>query len=308
MILTNITSLPTELPQSIRCIANIVRLKTVIYEIHTYANDASKLLEVGKLYFDDYIRPFRANKCRTPTPSSRQSRPSFGRLADMISATLVEAPQSHSDAKKNAMVRDGYRCVVTAENRELTETIELDLEARVIPTKCGHIFPQSMNSSIAPSSGKIYAAAVRETVNRFGHKTLLPTELNGSGIHHLQNVMTLEIDFHVYLDELAIWFATTNEKNKYKLKGACDIMLRNYPNYVTFATPDPIKLPVPSPTYLAIHVACTKIAHFSGATEYIDKLYRDLENSTALDTNGASADMLEHALLQLRASGYKVTA
>jgi len=84
-------------------------------------------------------------------------------------------------------------------------------------------------------------------------------------------------------------------------------ILRDCLHHVTFTTPDPVKLPVPSPTYLSIHAACAKVAHLSGAAECIDKFYRDMEDGMTLDPNGASAAMLEHAIFGLQASGYEVT-
>jgi len=99
-----------------------------------------------------------------------------------------------------------------------------------------------------------------------------------------------------------------HEENKYKLEAAEALILRGYPEYVTFTTPDPVKLPVPSPTYLAIHAACAKVAHLSGAARCIDKFYQDMEDGTTLDPNGASAEMLEHAIFELEASGYQTTA
>jgi hypothetical protein len=91
-----------------------------------------------------------------------------------------------------------------------------------------------------------------------------------------------------------------NEENKYKLESTKDYLFaRSFPEYVEFTTPDPIKYPVPSPTYLAIHAACAKVAHLSGAGERIDKFYRDLEDSQTLDPDGGSADMLEHAIFGL---------
>jgi len=95
--------------------------------------------------------------------------------------------------------------------------------------------------------------------------------------------------------------------NKYRLEAAQPYTLRGYPEYVTFTTPDQDKLPVPSPTYLAIHAACAKVAHLSGAAECIDKLYRDMDDSTTLDPHGASASMLEHAIFELQARGYETT-
>jgi hypothetical protein len=61
------------------------------------------------------------------------------------------------------------------------------------------------------------------------------------------------------------------------------VIIRN--TYVTFMTPDPIKLPVPSPTYRHIHAACAKVAHLSGVATCIDKLYRDLEDGQILTYN-----------------------
>jgi hypothetical protein len=88
-----------------------------------------------------------------------------------------------------------------------------------------------------------------------------------------------------------------NIENKYKLASTLDnFYASKFPEYVEFTTPDPIKYPVPSPTYLAIHAACAKVAHLSGAGECIDKFYRDLEDSQTLDPDGGSADMLEHAI------------
>ena len=91
-------------------------LKTVVFEVVSAMTDRA-LLDVGKLYYDHYIRacrfqgfysacfltqsPVRANKGRIPTPSNHASRPSFDTMADMINDTLTVAPQSHSTAKKN---------------------------------------------------------------------------------------------------------------------------------------------------------------------------------------------------------------
>jgi len=98
----------------------------------------------------------------------------------MTNATLVEAPQSHADAKKNvglvlsfhksslvdtsqALIRDGYRCVVTGKYdvrsvmkiRELEDTVLSDPSARSEGTRCVHIFAESNNSSIEPGSAKV---------------------------------------------------------------------------------------------------------------------------------------------------------
>jgi len=289
-------------------------LKNVVQEISSCIDD-SALLNVGKMYYDHYIRAFRANKGRIPTPSNHASRPSFDTIADMVNDTLMEAPQSHADAKKNALIRDEYCCVVTKRYdassvkriRELHERVVSDPSADTEATQCAHIFAESTNSGIAPGSAiRDYAATMWAVMQRFGYESL-PDELNGSKVHRLENVMTLIAALHTEFDQLGIWFVATNEMNKYRLEAAQPYTLRGYPEYVTFTTPDQDKLPVPSPTYLAIHAACAKVAHLSGAAECIDKLYRDMDDSTTLDPHGASALMLEHAIFELQARGYETT-
>jgi hypothetical protein len=93
--------------------------------------------------------------------------------------------------------------------------------------------------------------------------------------------------------------------NEYKLEAAKRWTLFNYPKSVTFTTPDQDKLPVPSPDYLAIHAACAKVAHLSGAAECIDKLYEDMDDSETLAPDGTSASMLEHAIFELQACGWE---
>lgn len=195
----------------------------------------------------------RANKGRIPTPSNHASRPSFDRIADVIKATLVEAPQSHTEAKKNvrldlsfhessltdtcqALIRDGYRCIVTGkydarsvrEIQELNDLILSDPSLRREPTQCAHIFAESTNSSIEPGSAKVwplftfpswllitgihlqrnYAAGMWTVMSRFGHEEL-PDELNGPNVHRLENVMTLVLPLHVDFDQLMVWFVAT---------------------------------------------------------------------------------------------------
>jgi len=67
---------------------------------------------------------------------------------------------------------------------------------------------------------------------------------------------------------------------------------------------DPVTLPVPPSTYLAIHAACAQVAHLSDPSEYIDKFNQDTEDGRILDPNGASAGFLEEAIPGLQIAGY----
>jgi hypothetical protein len=55
---------------------------------------------------------------------------------------------------------------------------------------------------------------------------------------------------------------------------------------------------LPDPDLIALHAACARVAHMSGAAEYFDMLERDAEETTVLASNGSSAYLL-HGLLSL---------
>jgi hypothetical protein len=65
---------------------------------------------------------------------------------------------------------------------------------------------------------------------------------------------------------------------------------------VTFTTPDPVKLPVPSGAYSELHAACRRVTNLSGAGEYIDTILREMEDIQVLSQDGTSAEALQYAL------------
>jgi hypothetical protein len=72
---------------------------------------------------------------------------------------------------------------------------------------------------------------------------------------------------------------------------------------VTLRTTDP-DLALPDGRYLRLHAACATVAHLSGATEYIELLYREMEETVVLASDGTSAEILslalEHASVRVR--------
>ncbi|KIM35289.1 hypothetical protein M413DRAFT_32596 [Hebeloma cylindrosporum] len=284
-------------------------LNTVVDEISSCVDD-SAILEVGKLYYNHYIRAFRlrAKRSRTPTPHNDESPSSFHTVIEMNNHTFVDVPQSHADAQKNALIRDQYRCVVTGIydhpsvklNRELIRLLDSDHILQTAHTQCTHILYDPSNTMDPGSANPEFATTMWGIMHCFGYDSL-PDELSGPKIHRLENVMTLAPQIHTKFERLELWLVATDEVNKYMLDAAHSFTLRGCPEYVTFATTDEVKLPVPSPTYLAIHAACAKVVHLSGAAEYIDKLDRDMERCMTLDPDGASASLLEYAIFELEA-------
>lgn len=149
-------------------------------------------------------------------------------------------------------------------------------------------------------------------MERFGYRKILE-ELNGSKIHCLENILTLDSSIHTFFDELKLWFEPTvghsphvrragiesfqDKHDTYKLCATRSGYINDCDTTVTFTTPDPTKLPVPSRTYLDIHAACCRVAHLSGGGEYIDAILRELEYTTVLSEDGASIKALQYALM-----------
>jgi len=218
-----------------------------------------------------------------------------------------EAPQHHDQAKKKALVRDNFRCIVTgrydgasvAKNHELKEEMYKS-RTPTCNTQCSHIFPQSTNMVISGSNEDgakhEYAATVWTILKCFGYEDL-PGRLKGAGVHSLDNIMTLQLDIHSWFDQLQVWFeAVDGKENTYNICATEQAHLWTCkPNPIEFKSAYP-DLPLPNPTYLRIHAACCRVAHLSGAGEYMDKILEDLEDIRVLSKDGSSAHILSFAL------------
>jgi hypothetical protein len=102
------------------------------------------------------------------------------------------------------------------------------------------------------------------------------------------NASAAEIDLRVRQDPL----------NHYRPTATKQFFIREIPAQVQLTTPDPNNYPLPDPRYLAIHAACARVAHLSGAAEYIEMVFRDMEDIKVLASNGGSGDVLYHALMR----------
>ena len=131
--------------------------------------------------------------------------------------------------------------------------------------------------------------------------------------------MTLDIMLRNVFDRLNMWFEAIDgqvciasaiiycgaicnharQENTYKVVlagGAARLATKGViPEQVTF-TSHKAGLQLPSPKYLRVHAACCKIAHMSGAAEYLDMVYGEMEELKVLAHDGTSADVLCYAI------------
>ncbi|KAH9829044.1 uncharacterized protein C8Q71DRAFT_718745 [Rhodofomes roseus] len=274
-------------------------------------NDRFKAVyDLGMGYVRNLIRIFRKSRGKTPVPSSHLSRPSFDKLKQDI---LKSSPRNHSDAKDAALVRDDHRCVLTrmVDRHSLREGLAVQRwpEEPVVDTRCSHIFPDSLGSIEAGESGneEHQVGTVWTILQRFGYEDVyneLKADQKGTGIHRLNNILTLAPTIQGAFDDMELWLEAIPDKaNHYRVVLAPYLAHKSLDHglqeNVQFVVHGNCDLPLPNPRCLSIHAACCRIAHMSGAAKYLDVIFRDMEELDVLAEDGASAEVLTYALHRL---------
>ncbi|TEB29329.1 hypothetical protein FA13DRAFT_674769 [Coprinellus micaceus] len=261
-----------------------------------------KMNELAETYINHLIRLFRQDKGATPAPSEHPSRLSFDRDRDFFSGTIEPTPKDHRAAKRAALKRDNYRCMVTG-CVESAAWYVLESEGSLgegdvsTSTNFCHIFPPSTNQGRENPSKQSYAESAWKYVYAFGGIKGLE-ELEGAGIHRLSNGLTLAADLHAAFDNLGLWFESKQDgpENTYLIRTMTP-MRGVTTTEVTFTSTDPA-LELPDGRYLKLHAAICRVAHMSGAAEYMDKHDRDLEELSVLAPDGSSAELFTAHLHQ----------
>ncbi|KAH9000144.1 hypothetical protein EDB92DRAFT_1829591 [Lactarius akahatsu] len=281
----------------------------VAKEVNLCEEDEDKIDKAGERYFHHYLCAFKKSGGRTPA-SSLSAFDAFESKKEMAMEMLRQAekpPQDHKAAKRQALVRDDFQCVVSGKyDLEMTRKND-DLRAaacnfsppRVGITQCAHIIPSSTNKSILDSKDKHeHAASFWAILGCFGYEDI-QDKLKGKDINSLDNVMTLGMEIHHCFDQLMMWFeAVEGSPDTYTIKATEPLVLalcKAADCKITLTSADE-RLPLPNPDYLEIHAACCRVAHLSGAGEYMDKVLEDLEDTRVLSEDGSTAHMLSFAL------------
>ncbi|KAH9175894.1 hypothetical protein EDB89DRAFT_235099 [Lactarius sanguifluus] len=280
----------------------------VAKEVNSSEGDEDKIDKAGEKYFHHYLRAFK--KSGGPTPTSPLSAcDAFETKQGMVTEMLRQAdkpPQDQKEAKRQALARDNFQCIVSgnydldmaSQNDDLSAAACSFSPPRVGITQCAHIIPSSTNENILDSRDKHeHAASFWAILGCFGYEDL-PYKLKGKGIHSLDNVMTLGTSVHHSFDQLKMWFEAKGSPNTYTIKATGPLFLtlcKAADCKITLTSEDP-RLPLPNPDYLEIHAACCRVAHLSGAGEYMDKVLDDLEDARVLSEDGSTAHMLSFAL------------
>ena len=144
------------------------------------------------------------------------------------------------------------------------------------------------------------------------------------GIHHPSNVLTMAQPLRSLFDTLHLWLEPTDTVHEvsdrhrtpplanihqYNIctSDAALLALYRIPSFtVQLHDHSGAALPLPDPALLALHAACAKTAHMSGAAEFFDALDWEDEDSAVLASDGASYGLLFEKLQSLEVLGSAV--
>nr|VWO98015.1 Lysophospholipase 1 (EC (Phospholipase B 1) [Ganoderma boninense] len=233
------------------------------------ANDetqAEALVNLGAVYKDVLLRPFHKSKRQIPDVSSpgsiNVSSPSSKSDEESSSSSIRASPVSWASfklAEDEAKHREDHRCIATR---------ILDLP-----------FAEGLHSQ----TGEFYAGDV--SCLRLCHifPELAPEAVDtassdSDGVYSLENVMMVTPDLRARFDVLSLWFEPIEDvPNRYRL---CSPWVP--PNglragqEITFQSTDP-RLALPNREFLAVHAACCRVTHLSGAFGLLGSFEVDLD-------------------------------
>ncbi|KAF6754074.1 hypothetical protein DFP72DRAFT_388919 [Ephemerocybe angulata] len=255
----------------------------VASEISGCGREQGKLLELGKWYYDHFERILQAGAA---LQNLRNRDPYADCPADANlppPATQEESTKgpllgSHKLAHRMAKRRDDRHCQLTGgpdihslvkykwiEEKWLRE----EQDRNPVPAQGYHILHQIT----APEDGDDYSKTAWALIERLGFRSILD-ELRGTGVHRLENMMTMSPFANRFFNSLNIWLSPVdNEPNAYYIKHDIEhyeVLDLKLQKKVVFSTKKPGEWHLPSPKYLEIHAACARVAHFSGAGDYIN--------------------------------------
>ncbi|OJI79447.1 hypothetical protein ASPTUDRAFT_194262 [Aspergillus tubingensis CBS 134.48] len=248
------------------------------------------LVMFANFLIDNFFLPLKALATKTPQPTPA----SLSRA--QISEAGVGTPQRISTLRRDCLLRDRHRCVVTrkfdireAEDRLAKDGTDPkdDDGGSLLPEsdtmaflEVAHIIPHSfMPLTSIDGEPKLpeHKQTAHKILNMF-NPSAIPL-IRGTDIDRPMNALTLTHDLHMLFGRFEISFEHIGPQT-YKIDYVeRDRLFRIVKLPVTrtlYLTPDN-NIGPPSVDLLNIHCAIAKILHLSAAGDFIDKFLRDME-------------------------------
>ncbi|KAJ7463532.1 hypothetical protein B0H11DRAFT_1700536 [Mycena galericulata] len=284
-----------------------------------------KVFRVGIDLRNQLFRVFCSRTDRTPSPSPHASRPSYGKhRADILESMAKVRPEegrTHSQAKADALLRDGYRCIMTGLYDKVTLMNVPELNKKSddegvdsVETEVAHLF------SGTAQSHPDYAASAMAILESFGLRSLV-NKLQGKRVHNLFNVMTMSVALHKDFDQFLFWLeAVPGTEHTYTVvarhpptffkqvpKPPREVTFRIDPDAAQDAAANGIELFLPDPELMAIRAACARVAAMSGAADQLRLLKEDRDDAGTLTDSDSTIHLLDSLLYAVSDQSYMRT-
>ncbi|GJE94032.1 hypothetical protein PsYK624_102000 [Phanerochaete sordida] len=273
------------------------------------AKPVTAVYELGLWYRTRLLRAFQKSKGPLSPSSQHSSRPSFTTPEDMLKDTLAGSGKDHRSAKRRALARDGFRCMLSGkfDGTSVEDLPILEPQAQTIgmvTTNCCQILSESTLQDVDPENPdrddkREYAAAVLAVLDSLRLGAVVRDALKQNGAHHLSNVLTMSLQLHDLFDKFNLWLEGTGRPHEYKICVSNDAWLvdsgittRTVRFRVHAEDVDEETLPLPDPALLALYATCARVVNMSGAAEYMHIYDSDADDMQVLAENGSSNGVL----------------
>ncbi|KAJ5677682.1 uncharacterized protein N7477_003315 [Penicillium maclennaniae] len=270
---------------------------------------------------ENFLLPLRASSVKTPQPTPTS-------LSSLQSPKPTGTRQRVSALRHNCLIRDRHRCVVSrkfdrvaarerfAENAEscadddgnLLKNKSSDqfqfLEVAYILPYCLTTVASSESDLVCPIVSIGILTVLMLCLERFKKNALRILDMFDPGIIYLidgpkidspTNALTLTLDYHRLFGEFQIYFERTGTRHQYRIDSTERSPFLRDPLF-----PSQSHGRSSIPRLLDVHRAIALIMKLSGASEYIERVLRDIEE---LDVKEDGSTHLGH-LAGLRLSGW----
>ncbi|KAI0727096.1 hypothetical protein C8Q72DRAFT_886799 [Fomitopsis betulina] len=169
-------------------------------------------------------------------------------------------------------------------------------------TNVAHIISQSLTENISGITPAVRAKF--DWAKHFGGFDAREV-LGEAVLHSPKNAFTSSTDPHISFDELDIHLTPVKDAQDQNIPNTYHVMHAEGPDvlkllisrqiespvvFKSYALGD-LVIPTPDPRTIALHAACTRITHMSGASEFLRELYRDTEDISVMTEPDAAYEL-----------------
>ncbi|KAK5633398.1 hypothetical protein RRF57_009112 [Xylaria bambusicola] len=262
-------------------------------EVISFEDVRLKFFDFGDYLFNNFFLPVKASTKKTPQPSPALHsavQEAQGRGGQQYVGT---GPRL-SVLRRDCLIRDRHRCVISrrfdhaeAWERRNTPGGARDDEGNLLENdpddpeflEVAHILPHSLTKVSQGGELDHFKQSALAILNMFD--VGVAELIQGPEIDRPRNAITLTTHYHRSFGDFQVYFEPVPDKDhiytiktfypRYFVRRAAFPIIREL-----YPTPERTIEP-PSRRLLAIHCAIAHILHLSGAGDYIDKIYRDME-------------------------------